>query len=216
MIKSLKKQQNTIHDTPALEYLPEKKAPGNRLSRNLAITGLLLLTITSVRNAKLPDGNTVMTAVEHLVDADWDDDLGKISFVSNLFPETLSVFLNTPYEERLTAPCFGDIVHPWKKDEPYLGYQTADLSVYSAASGQVMNLAHGLNEEKILRIRHDNGLETIYYNLDKVFVEEGDVVTVHTCIGEIIKNEKMLMETRKDGLSIDPTAYIDARSEAAL
>ena len=142
--------------------------------------------------------------------------LYKISFVSNLFPETVSVFFDASDAPSLTAPCFGTLVHPWQEKEPYLGYQSADGRVYSASAGQVMSLAHGMNNERILRIRHENGTETFYYHLGNTYVKEGDTVTGNTCIGHAMENMDVILEVRKNGVPVDPAPWIRARSEEAL
>ena len=213
MIKKIAEPSNTQHEHSKLEYYPIKSEFTNRLSRNLALATLLLIGIVSVRNEQLPTGAAVMTAVQETVGANWNENLGKISFVSTLFPDSVSVFFDTSTLSSLTAPCFGTLVHPWNEDEPYLGYQTENGRVYSAAAGQVMSLAHGINEERILRIRHEDGLETLYYHLEEAYVKEGDTVTENTCIGRGIANADVILEVRKNGISTNPAPWINNRSE---
>lgn len=223
MIKrvSADQQQDQIQaEAPdTIQYLSEKPkvAFGEHLVRNLALAGMLVLCITAIRNTKLPDGQTILTAVQQMVDTNWDDSLGKISFVSNLFPETVSVFFQSTVDTQLIAPCFGEITHVWSENEPYVGYHTNNGNqVFAAASGQVMSIAHGLQEEKIIRIRHDNGLETLYYNLASAAVQEGDVVSADICIGECLANSSPIIEVRKDGAPIDPTAFLSPRMADTL
>lgn len=200
-------------DIPGIQEVSSKNKPkfGERLARNLALTALLVLAITAVHDARLPSGRTVLTAVQDMVDTPWDDQLGKISFVSNLFPETVSVFFESSLEADLVAPCFGKITHAWQKDEPYIGYDASDQQVYAMADGQVMSIAHGLDEERILRVRHADGLESLYYNLSSVFVQEGDAVTSATCLGAALSGQDILVEVRRAGKEIDPTASLQAR-----
>ena len=225
MIKSIKDQ--SIHPAPAaepethaLEYLPgpEETRPrfGERLSRNLALAGMLIITVAALRNAQLPTGQTVLTAVRHMIDDHWEENIGKISFVSNLFPETVSVFFQSAPAASLTLPCFqASLVHPWSGDEPYLGFASSNGSaVYAVSSGQVMSVAHGPEEEKIIRLRHEDGLESMYYNLLTVAVREGDAVTASTKLGEAIPGASIAVEVRRAGLPIDPTALFSPRNEA--
>ena len=183
---------------------------GEKLARNMALAGMLLLTVTAVRNAQLPSGQTVLTAVQELVDQNWDERLGKISFVSALFPESMAVFLEAPVNERLVAPCLGPITHAWTAQEPYIGYQSADQQVYAVAEGQVMSIAHGMEEECILRLRHSNGLESMYYNLAAVQVQEGDTVTTASCLGTTV-GQQAIVEVRRAGRAIDPTVLMTSR-----
>ena len=199
----------------SLHYLPgqNKISWQERLSRNLALSGICLLTILAIRNAQLPNGETVLTAVQQIVDQNWDDNLGKISFVSNFFPESAAVFFETEPDPQFSTPCFGEISHAWSINEPYISYKTAsNESIYSIAAGRVMTVAHSNNDNIIIRITHDNGLETLYYDLDNVQVQEGDHVTVDTCIG----TGKAIVEVRQNGLPIDPTKMLSKRTGAAL
>lgn len=210
-------QAPSIRETEdqGLEYLPAapKYRLGERLARNLALAGMLVLTIAAVRNAQLPTGQTVLTAVQDMIDSDWDESLGKISFVSNLFPETVSVFFASSPKAALTAPCFGALAHKWSANEPYLSYENSDGKVYALSAGQVMSLAHGMDEERIIRVRQEDGLETLYYNLAAVHVAEGDRVTTETCLGDAIANRQVVVEVRREGRSIDPTELIAPRDK---
>lgn len=219
MIKSIRDvtEASPIRETDAQEltYLPAapKRRFGERLARNLALAGMLVLTVSAVRNARLPSGQTVLTAVQDMIDSNWDESLGKISFVSNLFPETVSVFFASSPQAALTAPCFGSLQHKWTASEPYLGYEYADGKVYALSAGQVMSLAHGMDEEQIVRVRQEDGLETLYYNLASACVAEGDYVTSETLLGEALKDRQVVVEVRREGRAIDPTELISPRSE---
>ena len=191
----------------------EKKPFGEKLARNFALAGMLLLTITAVHDAKLPTGQTVLTAVQEMLDTNWNDHLGKIDFVSNLFPETVSVFFTQDTDTALIAPCMGKIGHAWTNDEPYLSFSGGGQNVFAAGEGQVMSVAHGFNEEQIIRIRHQDGLESLYYNLGRVNVKEGDRVTKDTCLGATVNNIDPTIEVRRAGIPIDPTGIMHERSE---
>ena len=195
--------------------LPDKPRWGERLARNVALAGLLMVTIAAMRNAELPSGGTVLTAVRQMIDGEWDGGaLGKISFVGSFLPETVAVFFESAPDAALTAPCFGSLSHAWTAEEPYLGYDSQDKRVYAVAPGQVMSVYHGPEEEYILRVRHDDGLETMYYALASVSVSEGDAVSVSTCLGRALP-EGVVIEVRRAGRAIDPTALITERTGSA-
>ena len=195
-------------------YSAEKTHWSEKLARNFALAGMAVLIITAVRNAELPSGQTVLTAVQDVIDTDWDERLGKISFVGNFVPDVVSVFFESPLTAEWTAPCFGAVDHAWSQDEPYVGYAGTDRRVFSIADGQVMSVAHGPDEEKILRVRQENGIEVMYYNLASVSVGEGDTVSVHTCIGEALPSG-VIVEVRRAGRAVDPTASLSPRKEDA-
>ena len=191
----------------------QKPRWGEKLARNFAFAGILTMSVVAVRNAQLPTGKTVLTAVQEMIDANWDSSLGKISFVSNLLPESMAVFFETDLHTELTAPCFGQVLHPWSEQEPYLGYSAENGGVYAVSAGQVMSVAHGLDEEKVVRVRHENGLESLYYNLGSVSVREGDEVTAQTCLGTALAGQQALVEVRRAGRAINPTAMLSLRGE---
>ena len=201
-----------------IQYLPEKPvhSPTEKLVRNLALAGMLILTVVSIHNAELPDGKTVQTAVQGLIDTPWDESLGKISFVSTLFPEAVSVFFSSHPDLQLLAPCSGFQSHSWNSQEPYLAYQSSDGKVYAAADGQVMSLAHGLNDERIIRIRHSDSIESLYYNLTNVAVAEGDFVSASTLLGYCMDNLTAVIDIRNHGKSVDPSAYIVPRDSESI
>ena len=199
-----------------LEYLPYRKLRPwrERLSRNLALAGMLLLAISAVRNAQLPSGETVLTAVQQIVDQNWDDSLGKISFVSNFFPDSAAVFFEITPESELIAPCVGMLSHVWNENEPYIGYYVSESEkVFAIAAGKVMSVAHGNNEENIIRIAQDDGLETLYYLEEIPLVNEGDQINSNTCIGKAGRKTQIMLEVRKNGLPINPTDMMIARNE---
>lgn len=202
-----------------LEYLPQEPKPSflEKLARNAALAGMLLIAVTALRSEQLPSGRSVLTAVQEMLEPPpWDETLGRIEFVSNLFPETVSVFFDSPAAYSLRAPSAGALCHAWSEDEPYLGYQPgADGRVYALADGQVMSLSYGPDGEKVLRIRHRDGLETLYYNLESVETAEGDAVAQGTCIGWLMESKEAAVEVRREGRSVDPTAWIQPLPEAA-
>jgi len=220
MIKEIKKgfesaeYRNTSQGK--LTYLPEKetKSYAEKLTRNIALAFILVLVVSAIRNAKLPDGKTVMSAIQGTVDQQWDESLGKISFVSNMFPEAVSVFFSQTTQNTLVTPCIGTLIHAWTGNEPYLAYQLESNEIYALSSGQVMSIAHGINEEKVIRIRHEDGLEVLYYQLEHTKVQEGDLVDSHTIIGECLPGQQAIIEVRKEGLPIDPTTMIIPRGSS--
>ncbi len=191
---------------------PDKTRWGEHLARNLALAGMVVITIAAVRGAELPSGTTVLTAVQRMIDGEWEDHLGKISFVGRFLPETVAVFFETAPDTELIAPCLGSLTHPWTEREPYLGYQGEDQRVFATAAGQVMSVYHGPDEEYILRVRHEDGLETLYYNLASASVTEGDRVTPGACLGEALSGGTII-EVRRAGRAIDPTGMMVSREE---
>ena len=183
---------------------PRRKEFAERLTRNVAVAAALLLCAVAVRNAALPQAKDVFTAIQDSVTMDLDESLGKLTFVSSLLPESALVFWNSGEAVQVSAPVHGDIVHAYNEAEPYIGLLGVSVDVRVAADGEVMNVAHGDGEERVVRVRHEDGLETLYGNLLECFVAEGDQVYEGDIIGETAQKQPVFFEVRKNGRSVDP------------
>ncbi len=62
-------------------------------------------------------------------------------------------------------------------------------------------------------MRHEDGLESLYYNLASVNVREGDEVSAQTCIGTALTGRQALLEVRRAGRPIDPAPFLQPRGE---
>lgn len=202
--------------TPPLPYeeIPSVPRPGGmlKLTRNTAFLMLLLVCLASIHNQQLPDGRTVLTAVQSTVDQEWDDSLGKITFVDNMMPESLAVFFQAEEEYTLFLPCSGPIVHSWETHAPYVSFN-ATGAVCTIADGEVMSLSHDSADQLSLRIRHENGLESIYYHLASTPFREGDFVNAGETIGVLQDGHHLVLDVRRDGLSIDPSVFFEAAGQ---
>ena len=208
MIKSIRDVQPAEmpkEPEPPYTTLP-KPARSQRLVRNCALTALLLITVTSVRNERLPSGQTVLTAVQTMTGEGWDDTLGRISFVSALVPDTVAVFGDGQASYSLYAPANGEMTHSWSIDEPYLSYRAGDGQVYALGGGQVMSVTADDENGYALRVRQTDGLEAMYYDLSAIRVREGDEIAAQACIGSCLRDA--VVEVRRDGVSMDAAAWI--------
>jgi hypothetical protein len=179
-----------------------------KLTRNVAIAAAILLCSVAIRNGALPQTEDVFSAIQQSVNMNLDETLGKLTFVSSLLPESALVFLNSSESTQVTAPVHGEIVHAWREAEPYIALLGVSSDVRAAADGEIMNVAHGDGEERIVRIRHGNGLETMYYNLEECYVAEGDKVFEGDIIGHTADKQPVYFELRRNGRSIDPTTLM--------
>lgn len=176
----------------------------DRLLRDLAVVGALFLTVLAVRNAQTPESQSVFSALQESANMQWDETLGQLSFVSNWLPESVQAVWNGTDSLTVLAPITGQTVHAWSEKEPYVEWMSEISDVRCVADGEVMSIAHGLEEERILRIRHDDDTESIYGNLAECFAAEGDRVTAGQIIARVIEDQPLAFELRRDGRSIDP------------
>lgn len=202
------KETEQITPTKPYEEIPSIPRPSGmlKLTRNTAFLMLLLVCLASIHNQQLPDGRTVLTAVQSTVDQEWDESLGRITFVDNMMPQTLSVFFQEEETYSLSLPCNGTLVHLWETHAPYVSFDTAG-SVLAIADGEVMSLSHDSTDQLSLRIRHENGLESVYYHLASTPLREGDMVTSGEAVGSLQEGHNLVLDVRRNGLSIDPVAY---------
>ena len=176
----------------------------DRLIRNFAVTGALMLVVIAARNSTTPEVQSVFNALKSGAGMEWDESIGKLSFVSQLLPQEIQAVWNETPSVSVYAPIRGETLHVWTAAEPFLTIQGQTNHVCAAADGEVMSIAHGLNEERIMRIRHDDGCETIYGNLAMCYPESGDRVYAGDVIATLQNEMPLAFEVRVNGRSVNP------------
>ena len=176
----------------------------DRLLRNLAVAGALLLVIVAVRSAGLPETQSVFSALQASMDMEWDESVGKLSFVNGLLPPSVREVWSGRETLTVYAPMTGETIHAWSRDEPYIELRGAVTDVRAAADGEIMSVAHGMEEERIVRLRHDDGMESIYGNLLVCYADVGDRVNAGEIFARVASGEALAFELRRDGRSVDP------------
>lgn len=188
---------------------PPKKKPGEELMKNMAVASALVLCAIALKGGALPSMTDAADAVIASVSDDTllDDQLGKLSFVSKLFPEATLVF-GQSQPGQLSLPVSGGVVvHAWSEAEPYLSWRTSTSQVCSASGGTVMGVYHGADEERLVQVMNEQGVTCVYGNLREALVETGDSVQAGDQIGELMPGKDCLFELRVDGRSVDPSAW---------
>ena len=187
---------------------PPKPKRGEALLKNLAVASALVLCAVTLRTGAIPSlanaTDAVLTAAtdQSLL----DDQLGKLSFVSALFPEAVLVFGERSAE--LAMPVSGGVVvHTWSASEPYMSLRTSNSQVTAASAGEVIGVYHGNGDERLVQVMGDDGLACLYGNLAEIAVQTGDQVATGTVIGEIAAGKDLVLEVRRDGVSIDPARF---------
>lgn len=197
---------------PAPEAPVEKKRPrsalGEKLTRNLAAATLVLLTVIGVKEASAPNGSSFLQAVQNAVESEWDENVGRLTYVGSMLSESVQVFGRAESYD-LQSPVCTPAVQAWSPASPYLLYENAG-DVFAAAAGEVCDIYHDDDERYIVRILHTNGLEGLYYGLDTCAVKEGDEVSASTLLG-MSSGGEFALEMRRAGKSIDCSAYLKER-----
>lgn len=182
----------------------------DKLLRNVAVVGALLLIIVAIRNTGGTGVQSVFSAIQTGTNMEWDESLGKLSFVSNLLPSSVQEVWSQQDSISVLAPVNGDVVHAWSREEPYLELKSSVSDVRAVAGGEIMSIAHGLDEEYIVRLRHDDNTESIYGNLAACYMDEGDYVFAGDIIATVLDGKPLAFELRKDGRSIDPEGKLQS------
>ena len=113
---------------------------------------------------------------------------------------------------RFVRPAAGNIIRAYNKgtNEGIDIGAKAGSDVLSAEKGTIAAVTKDTNGVSILVIKHDEGLLTVYTNIDKLIVKKGDSVARGQKIAEVNKGspEFLHFEVRKGLESVDPDDYI--------
>jgi len=175
----------------------------DRLIKNIALSCGLMLVILALRTANLPESQSVFSALETGVNTKWDESIGKLSFVTSLFPEEIQEVWADYGSVTVFQPVEGEIVHTWTEQEPYIEMLAVGSEVRAAAGGEIMSIAHGMEEERIVRIRHADGTEALYGNLLECFCEIGDTVNAGDPFATLMDGKPLAFEYRRNGRSVE-------------
>ena len=190
---------------------PVKRSRLEELTKNLAVAAALVICVAALRSGAVPSVEGVTEAVLTAATGDTllDDHLGRLTFVSTLFPEATLVFGEANEEASLLMPVTGaEVVHAWSEAEPYTAWQASERMVYSAVSGEVMGVYHGENEELIVHVQREDGVSCLSGNMERVLVTTGDAVEEGALLGYLAEDALCWFEVRQDGWSVDPAAML--------
>ena len=186
---------------------------GEKLLRNTAVACALLLTVLSLNNIDQPWSQKLTDGVRQAMTMriDWDETLGRLSFVRSLVPETALVFLNLGERADLKKPVDGEITHEYTEQQPWLEYRCSSaMQVTCAADGIVTAAGQGAGSEWIILVQSEDGLETVYGYLADVYVKSGQEVKAGQQIGATAEQaeSRLYFEVRENGVSVDPTGRL--------
>jgi len=177
---------------------------GERLLRDCALCAAAVLCVLAVGNIRQPWAQSVASTVREAVTMDLDESLGRLHFVRNLLPESALVFWNVDANRSAyRPPATGRVVHAWRQAEPWIEYECEAQSVVSAAAGEVMAVTRGEGAAFMVRVRHDDGTETLYGDLVTCIVHEGEALEAGQILGAV--QDRFFFEARRDGRSFNPT-----------
>ena len=199
------KWQGNTEAAAQIEWHEEVKSVKDHFVRNLSVAAALVICAVTLRSGALPTLNAATDAVltaatdQSLL----DEQLGKLSFVSTLFPEAVLVFGEQTVEACM--PVVAEAVsHAWTIAEPYTCWTTAAGQVVTAVTGEVTGIYHGYGDELIVEVTDVADYTWLYGNIATLQVALGDQVRLGEVIGTVMEGTEFALEVRRDGQSLDP------------
>ena len=202
-------QARTKPETPVIWEQPVKPACFANLTKNMGVAAALLVCLVALRGGAIPQATELADAVLTAATGDTllDDQLGRLTFVSRLFPDATLVF--GEMNGSLAMPVSGaEVVHAWSESEPYTLWSADGRRVFSPLAGEVMGVYHGENEELIVHVMREDGLSVLCGNLAESAVFTGDSVEEGALLGCLQEGAACFFEVRQDGWSVDPAALL--------
>jgi hypothetical protein len=182
---------------------------GERMLRNTAVCVAALLCALAIRTVDAPIARTVSAGLRDWVTMDLDESLGSLKFVQNLLPDAALVFWHIGSSQTFARPSQAALSHGWNENEPYLTYSSDTQNpVYASAAGEVAAITYLEDGSSTVRLRHEDGMETVYGNLASCVVREGDLAAVGDVIGA---SGTLFFEIRGEGRSMNPAPLMAER-----
>ncbi|MBR3504032.1 MAG: M23 family metallopeptidase [Clostridia bacterium] len=186
---------------------------GERLIRNTAIAGAALLCVLAMRNIDAPWSAAAVNGIRQAVTmrVDWDESIGRLSFVRALMPETALVSLSLDEGDMMLRPVEGQVTHSYSPEQPWLEFACpAKAQVVAAAGGRVTASAQGMSGDWLVLIEHEGGAETLYGYLAGAQVDAGQQVSAGEVIGSAADapEARVYFELRENDRAADPTGRL--------
>lgn len=127
------------------------------------------------------------------------------------------VSAKTKLEKTWSWPTEGDIEKPFDSNSSTKGVEilgTFGQEIKSVSKGKVIYAGEDLKGYgRLIIIKHDNDLLSVYGHNEEIFVREGQTVEALEAIGTMgstgVDRVKLYFEIRKGGQSVDPLLYIN-------
>lgn len=202
MVNTTMRQRSITDDwQPALK---SKSTSGMRLKRNAVFFSAMLLCAVGGAFFATRGTDAVQSVMSHVTAGfEYDESIGRLHYVRNMLPESVMVFL-TSSEDALTVqqPSETETCHAWTEQEPWIEYRSDGKRMISCEAGEVMSVVRNNADKYTLRIRHENGYESVYSGISSLKVSEGEKVLAGDILGSCTGIGAF--ELRHDGLSVLP------------
>ncbi len=181
----------------------------DRLLRNTAYACALLLGVLALGNVEQPWAKKASDTVERALTMriDLDESIGALEFVRNIMPESALVFMNLSGKSALEMPVEGPVAHAWSHLQPWMLFNCASGSEVRAAAPGTVTAVSPLSGDRFgVLVDHGEGVESLYAQLSRVDVAQGDAVDRGQTLGA--GGEDVYFEYRVNGESVDPSGEL--------
>lgn len=194
---------------PVYDEAEEERPGGDKLPLQLFICGAICLAIVGMKHIDLPIADQALDGLKIAVTAQSDVDkaLGKLKFVTNLFPDTAQVF--SPSVQPVSLPVAGQITQvgqaaPYAVEVIAQGTQV----VPSVAAGRVFFAGSSVSYGTMVRVVHAGGYETIYTGLVPS-VKVGEEIEAGQTLGVLDDGAAFCFMVYLDGAAVPAGNYLE-------
>lgn len=196
------------------KYLSKKDPVFGRIVTNTIIALVLAGCILLVFFVDTPVTTGIRSGLESVfnTDLDFKDTLGEIFYIEG-WSNNEQVSGNGTVNDLLYMPASGTVTASDDGESPSV-LITCDryIGVYATASGTVENVLTPSGGGKVLMLRHEDGMLSIYTGCDAVYVSKGDTVTRKQLLGSVQKGEQgyvLQYQLMSGEQALDPMQYIE-------
>ncbi len=197
-------------------YKPHPRKRAKKSEGRMHVSGQLLVKIgicavacaliLSMKALDIPGTEQMVSGVRTAIneESDLDEMLGKLEFVE--LPDTLEVFSG---ESKLAVPVNAPNVSV-EPAEKYAIWQNAPgAEVVASAAGEVRAIGEDAILGQYVRLTHAGDLETIYYGLETINVEEGQPIKKRDTLGTLGEDGMLRLSVLLSGEPQSPDTYLD-------
>ncbi len=204
-----------VRQFPAF-YKPHRRKQVKKSEGKVHVSGQLLVKIgicavacaliLSMKALEIPGTEQMVSGVRTAIneESNLDEMLGKLEFVD--LPDTLEVF---SADGKLAVPVNAPnvSVEPVQK---YAIWQNAPgAEVVASAAGEVRAIGEDSMLGQYVRLMHPGDLETIYYGLETINVEEGQPIKKRDTLGTLGEDGMLHLSVLLAGEPQPPDTYLD-------
>ncbi len=197
-------------------YKPNYKKNTKKANPRVHVSGQLLVKIgicavacaliLSMKALNIPGTEEMVSGVRTAINekSDLDEMLGKLEFVE--LPDTLEVFSS---DSKLAVPVNAPNVSVEPAQKYAIWQNAPGAEVVASAAGEVRAIGEDTVMGKYVRLMHAGDLETIYYGLETINVEEGQPIKKRDTLGMLGEDGMLRLSVLLSGEPQAPDTYLD-------